>query len=203
MTPTITIICVTYRQTGPLTVFVNSIINQTAPNWRLLVIHDGPDPDFTRLMAALAAGNEHPNSRFCTQVRFNDYGHSLREQGLNVAEGDYVLVTNGDNYYVPILIEAVTRSILATDPDVVMFDMIHSHSNPGGRPLPSYSYFPTEYRRQHIDMGAAVVRRSLARAAGFRDKSYEGDATYFEDVQRANGGVLRIDKIPQVLLVHN
>jgi len=203
MTPVISLICVTYHQTGPLKVFVNSIINQTAPNWRLTVIHDGPDAEFTELMAVLSAGNEHRISWFCSMVRFNDYGHSLREQGLNVADGDYVLITNGDNYYVPILIAAVTRSILATDPDVVMFDMIHSHSNPGGRPLPPYSYFRTEYRRQHIDMGAAVVRRGLARAAGFRDKSYEGDATYFEDVERASGGTLRIDKIPQVLLVHN
>ena len=203
MTPIISIVCVTYHQTGPLKVFVNSIITQTAGNWRLLVVHDGPDPEFTQLMAALSAGNEHRITSFCTMIRFNDYGHTLREQGLNVAEGDYVLITNGDNYYVPILIEAVTRSIVATDPDVVMFDMIHSHNNPGGRPLPPYSFFRTEYRRQHIDMGAAVVRRTLARKAGFHDKSYEGDATFFEDVKPANGGVLKIDKIPQVLLVHN
>jgi hypothetical protein len=53
-------------------------------------------------------------------------------------------------------------------------------------------------------MGAAAVRGELARRAGFRDKTHDGDATYFEDVARARlPDKLSICKISQVLLVHN
>ena len=37
----------------------------------------------------------------CTKIRFNDYGHSLRQIGRKNASGDYVLFTNADNYYIP------------------------------------------------------------------------------------------------------
>lgn len=201
--PTISIICVTYKQNTALKVFVNSILNQTQGNWQLTVVHDGPCLEFDLLLKDFLSEGETRISHFNTPIRFNDYGHSLREQAIGKITGDYVLITNGDNYYVPILIEALTKKITDTDPDVVMFDMIHSHHHPGGRPLRSYSFFRTQYQRQDIDIGAAAVRTSLARKAGFRDKTFEGDATYFEDVARACDGPLKIAKIPQVLFVHN
>jgi hypothetical protein len=84
-----------------------------------------------------------------------------------------------------------------------MFDMVHSHNFPGGRPLPPYSFFVTEYRRGSIDMGSAIVRATLAKKAGFRDKTHDGDATYFEDVARLKGRDLKVWKQKQILFVHN
>ena len=60
-------------------------------------------------------------------TRFNDYGHSLRELGLVDAVGDYVLLTNADNYFIAITIEFLNIEIKTQVPDVVMFDMVHSH----------------------------------------------------------------------------
>lgn len=42
----IEILCVTYKQPGPLRVLVQSVLNQTNPNWLLNVIHDGHDDEF-------------------------------------------------------------------------------------------------------------------------------------------------------------
>jgi hypothetical protein len=123
--------------------------------------------------------------------------------GLREVSGDFVLLTNDDNYYVPKFIEYVTNAIVATKADVVLFDMVHSHRRPGGRKLPPYSFFETAYRARSIDVGSAVVKADLAKAAGFRDKSFGGDKTYFQDVARAAGGKLKICKLPQVLFVHN
>ena len=203
VTPIISVICVTYKQSGPLKVFVNSFLNQTAPNWKLLVYHDGPDADFDSLMNGFCAHGETRIAFKSTTARFNDFGHSLREMALAEVDGDYVLLTNGDNYYVPIFVAVMTESIRRFDPDVVMFDMIHSHNCPGGRPQLPYSFFRTEYRRKSIDMGSAIVRTNLAKQAGFRDKSHDGDATYFEDVAKLRGPNLKIVKANQVLFVHN
>lgn len=201
--PIIEIIAVTYRQPGPLQVFLQCLLNQTAGNWRLLAVHDGPDEEFESMMRSFAARADDRMRWRHTAERHNDYGHSLRKDGLGTVSGDYVLLTNGDNYYVPVFIEEVTAAILRGDPDVVMWDMVHSHRSPGGRWMPRYSHFQTEYRRRSIDMGAAVVRAELACAAGFRDTGFAGDATYFEDVAAAKDGPLDIAKLKQVLFVHN
>ena len=175
------IIAVAYRRIGELKVFVQSLLNQTSKNWELTIIE-----------------------YFTTDTRYNDYGHSLREIGLKNIRGDYVLLTNADNYLIPRAIEYLGSALVRNPADVVIFDMVHSHEKPGGRPLPPYSFFQTKFQRNSIDMGAAIVKRHLAEKAGFRDKSFAGDATYFEDVIRAAGEKeISIHKVPSILFVHN
>jgi Glycosyl transferase family 2 len=199
----IEVLAVAHRRYGELKVFVQSFLNQTAENWRLSVYHDGPDDRIAAVMQPFLEQAQERVALTVTERRYDDFGHSLREIGLRSVACQYVLITNGDNYYVPRFVEIVTRAIEQTDADVVLYDMIHSHARPGGRPLPPYSLFETSYSRRNIDVGSAVVRAELAKAAGFRDKSHDGDATYFEDVARIKGAPLRICKVPQVLFVHN
>ena len=73
-----------------------------------------------------------------TEKRFNDYGHSLRDMGLKNIKGEYVLLTNADNYFIPKTIEFINEIFIEHQPEVVIFDMIHSHKRPGGRNLPEY-----------------------------------------------------------------
>ncbi|SPE20564.1 hypothetical protein SBBP1_1150006 [Burkholderiales bacterium] len=201
--PLIEVISVAFQRYGPLKVFVQSWLNQTADNWCLRVIHDGPDMEFVQIMSELAAQSSGRITFSETDTRYNDYGHTLRDLGLQSAHGDYVLLTNGDNYYVPKCVEYLTEAAQQSGADVLLFDMIHSHDRPGGRPMPAYSYFQTQFSRLNIDIGAALVRTAIARAAGFRDRTHDGDASYFEDVARVNNGSVSVCKIPRVLLVHN
>ena len=203
------VIAVAYKRYGELRVFVQSWLNQSDRNWILTVIHDGHDDEFVQIMKYFAALEPDKIDYQCTDIRFNDYGHSLREIGLYSARGDYVLLTNADNYYIPKALEFINAALLehkSSNVDVVMFDMVHSHANAGRRKLPAYSFFVVSYKRESIDMGAAIVATDLAKKAGFSDKSFAADATYFESVARkknAGGEKLYIIKIPSVLLVHN
>ncbi len=203
------VIAVAYKRYGELRVFVQSWLNQSDRNWILTVIHDGHDDEFVQIMKYFAALEPDKIDYQCTDIRFNDYGHSLREIGLYSARGDYVLLTNADNYYIPKALEFINAALLehkSSNVDVVMFDMVHSHTNPGRRKLPAYSFFEVSYQRELIDMGAAIVATDLAKKAGFSDKSFAADSTYFESVARkknAGGEKLYIIKIPSVLLVHN
>ena len=53
-------------------------------------------------------------------------------------------------------------------------------------------------------MSAAIVKSYLAEKAGFRDKTFAGDATYFEDVMKAKFPEhLSFVKIRRILFVHN
>jgi hypothetical protein len=72
----------------------------------------------------------------------------------------------------------------------------------GGRDLPAYSYFETSYRRNSIDISAAIVKTDRAKKVGFRDKGYAGDASYFEDILLDDQNILVV-KLPHILFVHN
>jgi hypothetical protein len=101
-------LCAAYKRYGPLKVFVQSILNQTAGNWKLTVHHDGPDEEFERVMQSFSRESGGRISYKCSVSRHNDWGHSLRAEGLKSLTSDYVLMTNGDNYYVPPFIQFVT-----------------------------------------------------------------------------------------------
>ncbi|SAK67396.1 hypothetical protein [Caballeronia ptereochthonis] len=137
-----------------------------------------------------------------TEARHNDFGHTLRDIGIGMAEHEWLLLTNGDNYYCPVFVETMLGAASQSDCELVLCDMIHSHVNPGGRPQASYCHFETLPKHESIDIGCFIVRTELAKRVGFRDKTHDGDASYFEDLVATNG-VKQFRKVSQVLFVHN
>ena len=158
--PIIDVVAVAFDRLNEIKVFVQSWINQTEKNWKLTIIHDGHNSDFMSLMESYHKIDPNRITFYCTEKRFNDYGHSLREIGLKNLEGDFVLITNADNYFIPKAVEFLNRAIVETkgEVDVVMFDMVHSHNRPGNRDLPPYSFFQVKYKRNFIDLSAAIVK---------------------------------------------
>lgn len=198
----IDIVCSAYDRPGQLRVLIQCLLNQEDSNWNLHVIHDGPSASFSHL--ARTYHNDKPQCKFSSsQERSNDYGHSLRAKGLEQTTADYVLITNDDNYYPPSFLSYVNSAIHSVNPDVILYDMVHGHSFPGGRYQLSNCLFQVYFARESIDIGAAVVRGSLAREAGFHGRDFSADATYFEDIKRAAGPDMLIVKIPRILLYHN
>jgi hypothetical protein len=52
-----------------------------------------------------------------------NYGHTLRKWALeNLVTNEYVLLTNGDNYYVP----SMVNEVLSKNEDFIYFDLVHS-----------------------------------------------------------------------------
>ena len=204
MPPKIHVIAVAFEKLGELKVFVQSWINQTKDNWTLTVIHDGPDEEFSSIMRGYKDKCPARIEYLCTEKRFNDYGHSLRDVGLKNIKGEYVLLTNADNYFIPRAIEFINEVFIDCQPEVVIFDMVHSHNRPGGRNIPAYSFFETKLERSSIDISSAIVKANLAEKVGFRDKTHDGDASYFEDIIKLKfSDGLSFVKIPRVLFVHN
>ena len=201
----LTVVVVTYRQPQPLLCLLMSLSCQTCRNFDIIVLHDGPDPATRDAVATFRAIDEAMPIQYVeSAVRHNDWGHSLRQIGIDMASGDHVLITNGDNYYVPRLVEYAFDAIERHELDVALWDMVHSHPNAGGMKLHAYSPFVTYPLRRRLDIGAFMVNASLAKAAGFKDRSHDADASYFEDVLRARPGApLNVGKIHRTLMTHN
>jgi hypothetical protein len=66
--------------------------------------------------------------------------------------------------------------------DFVQSAMVHNQLNPGIYIKPENNYFDTIQKKIYIDIGTFIVRTSMAKEVGFRDKSHDGDGTFVEDL---------------------
>jgi glycosyltransferase involved in cell wall biosynthesis len=191
------IIAVTYGQNEILKCFINSIKSQTSSNWRLVIIHDGPNLELEKqlinenyLIKDKIEFYQYPN-------RTENYGHKLRKWGLeNLVKNEYVLLTNGDNYYTPIMIEEVIKY----DSDIIYFDMVHSHKTKNNNNEDSYGFIDSKLKRGFVDMGNVIIKSNLAKKVGFNSIGYAADWEYFDSVLKLSQNIIKINKI---LFVHN
>lgn len=201
-TKALTVVCVSYKRYANIPVLIHSLLAQTLQNFKLIVLHDGYDEQIHQILSEFKDRNPGVIDFAFSEVRYNDWGHTLRDIGIQMADTEYLLITNDDNYYCPVFVENMFSALQANQADIVMCDMIHSHNQPGGRHQPPYSLFQTAPQRCSMDIGCFIARTALAKKVGFRDKGHDADATYFEDLIMAQPGI-RIAKVPQVLFVHN
>src|SRR5262245_13983025 len=102
--PLFSIIVVHYQGTIPHEIFlrgINSILNQTCKDYEILCYHDGP---------LLDASVEFPVPVMPTAIRFNDWGHSLRDLGIREARGEYIVHFNADNILYPHALEEIRKA---------------------------------------------------------------------------------------------
>ena len=199
MDKSVTIVCVCYRRYDQLPILIYAFMAQTLQNFRLLVLHDGPDERMHALLLRYKAEFPDRLSFVFSDKRHNDYGHSLRDLGIKLADSDYLLITNDDNYYCPRFLEFMFVAIERDDLDLVLCNMVHSYDIHG---IPSYNVLVTQPKRLFVDIGCFIVRTAIAKQVGFRDKSHDGDATFVEDLPVAKPDI-KIGKVDKVLFVHN
>jgi glycosyltransferase involved in cell wall biosynthesis len=191
------IIAVTYGQNEILKCFINSIKSQTNNNWRLVIIHDGPNPTLHEELKNDGYLNSTQIEFIEYPVRTKYYGHLLRKWSLeNVVKNEYVLLTNGDNYYTPNMIEEVTKR----SEDLIYFDLVHSHKTPHNSNNATYGYMNSELVSSRVDMGNVVIKSELAKKVGFNSTDFAADWIYFNEVLELSPTIFKINK---VLFVHN
>ena len=191
------IVAVTYGQNEILKCFINSIKSQTNDNWRLIIIHDGPNPNLKEeltIQGYLSPDKvifiEHPE-------RTSHYGHFLRKWALeNIVNNEYVLLTNGDNYYTPNMINEVTKRT----EDLIYFDLVHSHNNFNNSNKSTYGYMNSKLINSNVDMGNVIIKTKLAKKVGFNSVEFSADWDYFNGVLELSPTIYKIEK---VLFVHN
>lgn len=199
----LTIVCVAYKRYNEIQCLLYSLLSQKIQNFKVMVLHDGYDQKMDDILSRFSSENPGFMDVIFSTVRHNDYGHSLREIGIQKTTTEYVLVTNDDNYYSPLLTQYVFNEVVMNkSPDIVMWNMSHGHDLPGESSQPPAYFFNTLPTRKYIDIGCFIAKTDLAQRAGFADHAFDADATYFEHL-RAAAEHTTIMKLPAVLLVHN
>ncbi len=115
-----------------------------------------------------------------TKERFSDWGHSLRNYGLRIAEGEYILHFNIDNLLYPNCLEEVNRCLEQDNmrKEMVIFTIIH-HKNEEriltGKPV----------RFRHIDCLQVVASREAWESIGFWHRNeYEADGHLYLELSQ-------------------
>jgi hypothetical protein len=178
---------------------IDSILLQSCKLWKVYVVHDGPpEPDF----AALKDYPEYQDPRigfYNSEVKFGCYGHLNRKmflESLIGAPDDFVLITNCDNYYVPYFVDIMLKEC-RSDVGIVYCNTVHSHQN--------YDLQVSQLRLSYIDMGAFIVKLSIAQEVGFKHYNYPAaDGLYAEEcLAKCTEKHLRAVHVNKPLFVHN
>ena len=189
--PGITIICPIYRSFPAV---ISSLIMQTYKNWRLILIHDGPETDGAE--SFVRAVNDDRITFIETETKVGAWGHAIRAEWLQKVKSEYVLITNPDNYYVPVFFERMLkpfdggRAIVAT----YCSAMVHSYIN--------WQTQPTRLARGHVDCGGVLLKTDTAQAVGWRSLEHSADWFFFEDIIKRYGAGKFIP-VRGTLFVHN
>lgn len=172
-------------------IILPSLICQTYQNWHLLLIHDSPSEDLEKLLFKY----QESRARYMhTEERFNDYGHTLRQVGLDNLpyDSDFVCITNGDNYVAPQFIQMMIEPMLKNPAIMATYcDFVNN------------LYF-TQSRLElgWTNTGNVVVRTAVAKSVGWKSKVFAADFLYVNDVMN-KVGAQNIVKVNRTLFFHN
>lgn len=190
------VMSVAYERPIPMRILIDCFLVQTNPNWKLTIVHDGKASEAVNNITKLY---DDPRIIFKeSDQRYQQYGHPNRKIFLSELKGnkdDFVLLTNDDNYYVPVFVDEVLN-LCKPDIGMVYCDAVHSHFQ--------YNVLKTQVRVDRIDIGSFAVREDIAKAVGFNNFAFNGDGFYAEECAlRVLSKRLQLKYIPKCFLIHN
>lgn len=168
--PLVSMVVTAHKYVDTLGCLLFSLKCQTYKNWEAIVVHDGPAPPEIHTLLRDRVQDSRIRMIETPEVR-GTWGHYSRQPGIEACEGDVIGITNEDNYYVPVYLEAMLHTLLTDEAHMVYCDYVHNYFN--------YSYFtPNRLREVGFDVGCWLARANLVKATPWIYYEFDGDATY-------------------------
>lgn len=181
----------TYDRYDKINVILNSLICQSAHNWRAVIGIDKEKDD--KMESIINSYNNPKFSYFFSGKTMNNWGFNIRQSAKNISNSDYLVMTCDDNYYTPTLVEEINKQI-ENNSDFIYWNMIHSFFD--------YSFFNCQPSLYNIDMGAFAIKTSLAKQITFNQTVAHSDGLFVEDFKKSFPDA-KMTKINKVLFIHN
>ena len=178
---------------------IPSLYAQTYKNFEIILVHDGPfegTPDKQQLEGFCYD----PRLKIInTQKPGHDWGHAARAYGLDFVAPDSDLIVFGgvDNYYVDQFLEYMVKPFENEAVQVVFCNMMHD--------IRRYeAMMDCKLQMGLIDCGNFMTRTENAKSVGWKNRSYEADWKYINEIQEKFCKNLQsVKKIPKMLFIHN
>jgi len=184
----------TYQRTDHLMCIMCSIKSQTSSRWKIHVIADCPPEGTLDKVIDYFKGDNRIKFTILPQ-RYNDWGHTPRNYGLDEATEDWVVMTGEDNYYAPTFVEEM---LLQATPNVhfVYCNMIHNWLRS------DYIAMSCEPKWGKIDMGNFICRREYAKEIKLDVTMIQADGKFVDEYIRKYP-TKTAKKVDKFLYVHN
>ena len=186
----------TYNRTDLLMTCISSIVAQSNPNWKIHVIADGPDEDTKEKLSWIANYYENEKRIKWTvlEQRYNDWGHTPRNIGLEQATEEWLVMTGEDNYYVPAFVDEMLK--VSNGYHFVFCNMVHNWV--------SKEYIPIDCKIEYgkIDIGNFMVKTNMGNKLRLDTTINQADWFFIEDF-RKKYPMAKYGKVNKVLYVHN
>ncbi len=169
-----------------LRAFILSMQRQRHENWECIVVTDGPNPGVRSELDQ--AGN--PKVRLIeTPKALGRWGHPYRQLGIDAARGEFIGLSNDDNYYVPGYFEQMIGAMQAENADLAACAMLHN-------------YFRWDFNGIYgYDVGAWLGRAELVKRVKWPTHGeFDSDNEYFDMLCKA---ARRVEIVKRALFVHN
>lgn len=123
-------------------------------------------------------------------------GHNTRQAGINSARGDWIVLTNSDNFFTHGWYHSVIENIVMHEVGMVYWDIVSN--------LWAWKARESKLAWGEIDLSCVCVRADIAKQVGFTWRNYDADWNYIECCSAiCEQKKLRRVRIPEVLGVHN
>ena len=173
---------------------VPSLIAQEYTNFEILVIHDGPIPD--KVIEIIKGFKDNRIKLLNTDKRYNDWGHTPREYGLdhvNIAS-ETVVFTGADNYYIPKFLSYMVPCFSDSRIVGAYCNCLHNYWD--------WTMINTRLTFGSIDCGCFMVRTDVAKKIGWRHRVHEADWMFIQNLLRTYGRN-SVSKVAKTLFIHN
>lgn len=188
-----------WEQTHLLKCLLQSIVCQTYTNWEVILVHDGPNSTHKSGLEKFL--NDPRFKYYNTPIRYNKWGHVGRVLGLEKSTGEWIIHSNDDNYFVPILLEEVVKE-LNNNPtsNFVYWEMIlgkyknlHSHNQK------DYGHFIPKIQDCYMDWCQFTTKSNILKQFPINVDNIAADGELIEDIKHQLSPIF-IDKC---FAIHN
>jgi glycosyltransferase involved in cell wall biosynthesis len=165
--------------------FLLSIQRQRYDNWEIVFVTDGPN---TAAKLLVERANDPRVKLIVTEKALGRWGHPHRQRGIDACSGEFIGLSNDDNYYVSGYIEQMMNALEDQNADLALCGMLHSYWR-WGQIEPGH------------DLGSWIARRALLRSTPWTGDDFFYDARYLAELRKNAGEKTVIVNRP--LFIHN
>ena len=130
MPPRVSVLIPCYNAGAYLAQAIESVLDQTYQDLQFIFVNDGTKDRSMEILRDLIANRyAHLQSRIVIIDKENGGLPSARKAGLDVAEGEYVLFADSDDWMETDAVEKVMAKADETHADIIYFDLIKEYGN--------------------------------------------------------------------------
>jgi len=175
-TPLVSVIMPAYNSASYIETAIRSVMAQTYPHWKLLVIDDGSEDDTCAIVTRLRAEDDRV-TLICNEQNIGVA--ETRNKGLDLCAGSCVAFLDSDDLWHPDKLKLQVHKMLEEQAELVYasYGIMDSDGKPCKKPylVPGEADFDRLLKENVVGCSAALISESVARTYRFVPNFYHED----------------------------